>query len=248
MFRASRVFQVLGLVAVVGQIADGGLVINGWNTDSLATPSGVVQIDVDGFAAATKLISNTTSGESVSVTVSANTGSLNDSSGGSQLGINAAESGDSTQMIDAGGGVTEMISFQFDQPIEITGLGFSGINWDPNTGIAEPADYEFVNVLFGGTHNFTLFSDNADTSHPGFTGATNPILSTGSDDFTGLSWSVPAGQMLDLQFGADVASFSSQAGYKLETVSLTVVPEPSSFLLLVAISVVFLGFRLCSRG
>ena len=206
------------------------IVMEKWKNDSLSSSSGTVEIAADGSSSVSKTLTNTTTTESVNVTFSASTGTFRDSSSEQRVGVDAAGNGDDANRIDGQVGTAEFVTFLFDKAITITSLNLQDINWDLNGAGDANDDYEFALVSIGGTLTHTLFSEDAVTTHAGFTGATGPIKATGSDDFTGLSWSIPASTLLKFQFGADAASFTGQDGFSIDNIAFTVaaVPEASA--------------------
>jgi hypothetical protein len=221
-------FAIALMLAAAALPCRAGITIDDWNNDSLSSPTGTVDIDVEGVSSRTATISNSTTLESVAVTLtSAGWGDLN-AVNGDELAVDVANINDSATYFDGQSAIAESLTLQFDKTVTITSLAFNNINWDPFAG---DYIYEFVRVFIGGTHTYTLFSESAITSHPGYTGATGPIQGSAGDDFNGLSWNIPASTVVELRFGADPLSFSIQQGYRLDNVSFSVaaVPEASAF-------------------
>jgi hypothetical protein len=223
--------QLTGLFALV--FAVGPLIgradisIRQWDEDLLSHPNGNVRVDADGLSSITKTISNSTTLESTTVTLTtAGTGVFE--SPGDMLGVDGPGA-DTTDYFDGSSGTGEAITLLFNTAVTITSLAFENIQWDPNGAGDADDDYEFVRVSIGGTHTYSLFSDSAVTSHPGYTGATGAIQGIAGDDFNGLSWSIPASTLVEFRFGADATSFTSQEGFRLDDISFTAVPEASPF-------------------
>jgi len=214
---------IIPLVCGLGSSAFGAITIDLWDSDSLSSSSGVVSIDVDNLSSRTAAVTNSTTGETVTVTVSGENGTLNESGNpGDNLGINSPESGDVTSNIDSRTG-QEGVSFSFSSAVTITALNFTAINWDGDT------DYEYVSVVLDGSEITTLFSDNANESSAGFTGSTNPQAASSGDDFT-LSISVAANTTLSF-FHAENTPDSDSAGFQIDDITFTVVPEPTTALI-----------------
>jgi hypothetical protein len=198
-----------------------------WDEDLLSSANGNVRVDADGFNSITKTISNSSTLESTTVTLStAGTGVFE--SPGDMLGVDGPGA-DTADYFDGASGTGEAITLLFNTAVTITSLAFENIQWDPNGLGNTDDDYEFVRVSIGGTHTYSLFSDSAVTSHPGYTGATGAIQGSAGDDFNGLSWSIPASTLVEFRFGADATSFTSQEGFRLDDISFTAVPEASPF-------------------
>ncbi len=238
MTRAFLITLVLALVIAAAPASSrASITIDGWDSDSLSSPSGTVSVNVDGLSTRTATVSNSTTLESVAVTLATpSLGNFASALSGDQLGLDHLSPSDSVLFFDGQSGQAEAFTLQFDQSVTITTLHFENLDWDPFAG---DYIYEYVLVSIGGTLTHTLFSDSAVTSHPGYTGATGEIQASAGDDFNGLSWNIPAATLVEFRFGADPLSFSTQQGYRLDDVGFTVsaVPEASAF---------WLGGAVCS--